>query len=79
MNASMDKVINTALISTLKETGKGKITEPLPVCDIITPQIQKVLDYLKVHETISNDEIQVLLRIKRTRSFTLTKRCPKQD
>jgi len=39
----------------------------------ITPQMQTLLDYLEAHNEISDDEIQKLLGIKRTRSFDLTK------
>ena len=74
MNAAIDKVINETLITALNESVDGGKTEKPPVCDTITPQMQKVLDYLKVHETISDDEIQALLKIKRTRSFTLTRK-----
>ena len=41
--------------------------------DIITPQMQTLLDYLKTHNEISDAEVQELLNIKRTRAFTLTK------
>ena len=34
---------------------------------------QEVLDYIKVNGTISDEEIQSLLDIKKTRSFTLTR------
>ena len=39
----------------------------------ITQQMQEVLDYIKVNGTISDEEIQSLLDIKKTRSFTLTR------
>ncbi|MCL2020432.1 MAG: putative DNA binding domain-containing protein [Oscillospiraceae bacterium] len=39
----------------------------------VTPQMQKVLDYLEIRETAADDDIQKLLNIKRTRSFTLLK------
>ena len=41
--------------------------------EIITPQMQTLLDYLSEHGEISDEGIQVLLGIKRTRAFTLTK------
>ena len=41
--------------------------------NIVTPQMQTVLDYLKDHSEISDDEVQKLLNIKRTRAFTLIK------
>ena len=39
---------------------------------IVTPQMQTVLDYLKEHGTISDDEMMSLLNIKKTRLFELT-------
>lgn len=39
----------------------------------VTPQMQKLLDYLEVHGEISDREVQSLLNIKRTRSFSLLK------
>ena len=40
---------------------------------IITPQMKILLDYLKEHSEISDDEVQKLLSIKRTRAFNLTR------
>ena len=39
----------------------------------LTPQMQTLLDYLKKHGEISDEEVQMLLGIKRTRAFNLTK------
>ena len=39
---------------------------------IVTPQMQTVLDYLKEHNTISDEEMMSLLNIKKTRLFELT-------
>jgi ATP-dependent DNA helicase RecG len=39
----------------------------------LTPQLQTLLDYLKEHEEISDEEVQTLLGVKRTRAFNLTK------
>jgi ATP-dependent DNA helicase RecG len=39
----------------------------------VTAQMETILDYLKTHGELSNDQIQKLLNIKRTRSFTLIK------
>ncbi|MCL2863957.1 MAG: putative DNA binding domain-containing protein [Lachnospiraceae bacterium] len=41
--------------------------------DTVTPQMQLLLDYLKEHGNISDEEMQTLLNIKRTRAFNLTK------
>ena len=41
--------------------------------DSLTPQMQTLLDYLKEHEEISDEEVQTLLGVKRTRAFNLTK------
>jgi len=43
------------------------------VKDAVTPQMQLVLDYLKEHSGISDEEVQMLLNVKRTRAFNLTK------
>ena len=39
----------------------------------LTPQMQTLLDYLKEHEEISDEDVQALLGVKRTRAFNLTK------
>lgn len=39
----------------------------------LTPQMQKVLDYLSEHGEISDQKLQELLNIKRTRAYTLTR------
>lgn len=39
----------------------------------ITPQMQKVLDYLREHKDMTEMELQKLLGIKRTRAYTLAK------
>jgi len=41
--------------------------------NFVTPQMQTLLDYLKQNESISDDGVQTLLSIKRTRAFNLTK------
>jgi ATP-dependent DNA helicase RecG len=43
------------------------------VKDTLTPQMQLLLDYLKEHNDISDEEVQTLLNVKRTRAFNLTK------
>ena len=40
---------------------------------LVTPQMQILLDFLKEHEGISDEKVQSLLDIKRTRAFNLTK------
>jgi len=39
----------------------------------VTPQMQLILDYLREHGDISDEEVQKLLNVKRTRAFNLTK------
>ena len=39
----------------------------------VTPQMQLLLDYLKEHGSISDEESQALLNVKRTRAFNLAK------
>jgi ATP-dependent DNA helicase RecG len=41
--------------------------------DVITPQMQSILDYLSKHKTITDQEIMSLLNIKRTRTYHITK------
>jgi len=41
--------------------------------NLVTSQMQRLLDYLKEHESISDEEVQSLLDVKRTRVFNLTK------
>jgi len=43
------------------------------VKDAVTPQMQILLDYLKEHGDISDEDVQTLLNVKRTRAFNLTK------
>lgn len=40
---------------------------------VVTPQMQKILDYIEENGQITDLEIQELLGVKKTRSFTLTK------
>ncbi|MDR2571678.1 MAG: transcriptional regulator, partial [Oscillospiraceae bacterium] len=40
---------------------------------LVTPQMQTLIDYLKVHQSASDEEVQSLLNVKRTRAFNLTK------
>ena len=40
---------------------------------ILSPQMQKVLDYLSEYGEISEKKLQELLNIKRTRAYTLTR------
>lgn len=39
----------------------------------VTPQMRKVMEYLSAHGEISDQELQALLEIKRTRAYTLVK------
>jgi len=39
----------------------------------VTPQMQLLLDYLEEHGDISDEKVQKLLNVKRTRAFNLTK------
>ncbi|MCL2604898.1 MAG: putative DNA binding domain-containing protein [Defluviitaleaceae bacterium] len=45
----------------------------LQLNSLITPQMQALMDYLKVHQSASDEEVQSLLHVKRTRVFNLTK------
>lgn len=50
---------------------KGNIASPTKIS--VTPQMQVLLDYLKEHGDISDEKVQALLNVKRTRAFNLTK------
>lgn len=41
--------------------------------NLVTPQMQTLLDYLKQNGRVSDEGVQALLNIKRTRAFNLTK------
>lgn len=47
--------------------------ETLASNNTVTPQMQTLLGYLKIHGEISEPKVQELLNIKRTRAFTLVK------
>ena len=40
----------------------------------VTPQMQKVLDYIKANGQITEKEISELLGLKKTRTFTVAKK-----
>ena len=48
------------------------VAEPNSV-SAVTPQMQKVLDYIKANSQITEKEISKLLGLKKTRTFTVTK------
>jgi len=50
---------------------KGKATES--IINSITPQMQLLLDHLRGNGEISDEEVQALLNVKRTRAHNLTK------
>jgi len=58
---------------TLPNMNAAKENLASQVKNLVTPQMQKLLDYLKEHESISDEEVQSLLDVKRTRAFNLTK------
>ena len=45
-------------------------SKPSPM---ITAQMEKILNYIQQHGKITDEEIQTLLDLKKTRAFTLTK------
>ena len=45
----------------------------------VAPQMQQILDYIKEHGEISDDEVQELLNIKRTRAFNLIKQMSNEE
>lgn len=53
-------------------TPEGENTKPEPAN--ITPQMKKVLDYLGEYGEINDKELQQLLDIKKTRTYTLTRK-----
>ena len=50
---------------------KGNLVSSIK--NFLTPQMQTLVDYLKEHEEVSDEEVQALLGVKRTRAFNLTK------
>jgi ATP-dependent DNA helicase RecG len=58
---------------TLPNMNAAKENLASQIKNLVTPQMQMLLDYLKEHESISDDEVQSLLDVKRTRAFNLTK------
>lgn len=60
--------MNTASIEAA-----GKKTETDPNAPTITPQMKTVLDYLAEYDEISDEELQELLNIKKTRAYLLTR------
>ena len=60
--------MNTASIEAA-----DKKTEADPNAPTITPQMKTVLDYLAEYDEISDEELQELLNIKKTRAYLLTR------
>ena len=58
---------------TLPNMNAAKGNSVPSIKNSLTPQMQILLDYLKEHEEISDEEVQALLGVKRTRAFNLTK------
>jgi ATP-dependent DNA helicase RecG len=58
---------------TLPNMNAAKENVVSGVKDAVTTQMQLLLDYLKAHSDISDEEVQTLLNVKRTRAFNLTK------
>jgi ATP-dependent DNA helicase RecG len=58
---------------TLPNMNAAKESSASQVKNLVTPQMQILLDYLKEHESISDEEVQSLLDVKRTRAFNLIK------
>ena len=58
---------------TLPNMNAAKESSASPIKNSTTPQMQRLLDYLRAHESVSDEEVQSLLNIKRTRAFNLTK------
>jgi len=58
---------------TLPNMNAAKGSLAASIKNSVTPQLQLLLDYLKEHGDISDEEVQALLNVKRTRAFNLTK------
>jgi len=58
---------------TLPNMNAAKESSVSSIKNSVTPQMQRLLDYLRGYEHISDEEVQSLLNIKRTRAFNLTK------
>ena len=69
---SIDVTPNSFKI-TLPNMNASRENNLLSIKSSLTPQMQRVLSHLEVHREISDEELQTLLGIKRTRAFNLTK------
>ena len=58
---------------TLPNMNAAKENLTSSIKNSVTPQMQLLLDYIKQHNDISDDKVQELLNVKRTRAFNLTK------
>ena len=58
---------------TLPNRNAARVSSVSSIKNSLTPQMQTLLDYLKEHGEISDEDVQTLLGVKRTRAFNLTK------
>jgi ATP-dependent DNA helicase RecG len=72
MPVTIDVTPNSFKI-TLPNMNAAKGSLVSSIKNSVTPQVQLLLDYLKEHKSISDEEVQALLNVKRTRAFNLTK------
>ena len=66
-------------MNTASTEAAGKKTEANPNAPAITPQMKTVLDYLAEYDEISDEELQELLNIKKTRAYLLTRQMSEEN
>lgn len=66
-------------MNTASTEAAGKKTEADPNAPAITPQMKTVLDYLAEYDEISDEELQELLNIKKTRAYLLTRQMREEN
>ena len=66
-------------MNTASTEAADKKPEADPNAPTITPQMKTVLDYLAEYDEISNEELQELLNIKKTRAYLLTRQMSEKN
>ena len=56
-----------------RNAAQTSLPAPEPPSSVITSQMQRILDYISEHGQITDDEIQALLKLKKTRAYTLVR------
>ena len=56
-----------------RNAAQASLPAPEPPSSVITSQMQTILDYISEHGQITDGEIQALLKLKKTRAYTLVR------